>query len=144
MKRTSYIVENIETLLEVACQFLDDWGDERLFALEGQMGAGKTTFVKAICKALEVVDVVSSPTFSIVNEYTTSAGEMLYHFDFYRIDNEQEALDFGVEEYWDSGAMCFMEWSEKVSSLLPDTVLEVKIEEIIDGKRQITVSNYDN
>lgn len=128
----------------VAAQFVQDWGSCKLVALEGEMGAGKTTFVKAVCAVLGVQDLVSSPTFSIVNEYTTAAGKPFFHFDFYRIDSEEEALDFGVEEYWDSGAFCFMEWTQKVATLLPPNVLKVKIEEKANGKRQLSIQNCES
>lgn len=139
-----YTVASLGELPKIAAQFIHDWGEHRLVALVGEMGAGKTTFVKTICDYLGVEDAVSSPTFSIVNEYTTAQGDTLYHFDFYRINEEQEALDFGVEEYWESGAFCFMEWPQKVESILPDDVLEVKIEEKDKGIRIITVGNYYN
>lgn len=134
-----YEMASLAELPAVAAQFREDWQSCKLIALFGEIGAGKTTFVKALCEVLGVVDTVSSPTFSIINEYTTAQGEAVYHFDFYRIDDEQEALDFGIEEYWESGALCLMEWPEKISELLPDATLQVKIEEKEDGKRQLTV-----
>lgn len=136
-----YKITCLSELPKFAAQFIKDWESHNLIALVGEMGVGKTTFVKAICEVLGVEDVVSSPTFSIVNEYTTAIGDVLYHFDFYRIEEEQEALDFGVEEYWDSGALCLMEWTEKVESLLPEDILHVKIEELEEGVRKITVRN---
>ncbi len=134
-----YKVNSLADLPKVAEQFMADFSKQRLFALIGEMGAGKTTFVKAICDYLGVEDAVSSPTFSIVNEYTTAENDTLFHFDFYRLNDEQEALDFGVEEYFDSGEFCFMEWTEKIPSLLPEESVEVKIEEIEGGVRLITV-----
>ncbi|MBS9767406.1 MAG: tRNA (adenosine(37)-N6)-threonylcarbamoyltransferase complex ATPase subunit type 1 TsaE [Flavobacteriaceae bacterium] len=134
-----YKVNSLADLPKVAEQFMTDFSEHRLFALIGEMGAGKTTFVKAICDYLGVEDAVSSPTFSIVNEYTTAENDTLFHFDFYRLNDEQEALDFGVEEYFDSGEFCFMEWTEKIPSLLPEESVEVKIEEIDGGVRLITV-----
>ncbi len=134
-----YKVNSLEDLPKVAEQFMRDFSEHRLFALIGEMGAGKTTFVKAICDYLGVEDAVSSPTFSIVNEYTTAQNDTLFHFDFYRLNDEQEALDFGVEEYFDSREFCFMEWTEKIPSLLPKESVEVKIEEIDGGVRLITV-----
>ncbi|PID88500.1 MAG: tRNA (adenosine(37)-N6)-threonylcarbamoyltransferase complex ATPase subunit type 1 TsaE [Bacteroidia bacterium] len=134
-----YKVSSLADLPKVAGQFMTDFSEHRLFALIGEMGAGKTTLVKAICDYLGVEDAVSSPTFSIVNEYTTAQNDTLFHFDFYRLNDEQEALDFGVEEYFDSGEFCFMEWTEKIPSLLPEESVEVKIEEIDGGVRLITV-----
>ncbi len=139
MTMKQYKVNSLADLPKVAEQFMTDFSEHRLFALIGEMGAGKTTFVKAICDYLGVEDAVSSPTFSIVNEYTTAENDTLFHFDFYRLNDEQEALDFGVEEYFDSGKFCFMEWTEKIPSLLPEESVEVKIEEVEDGARLITV-----
>ncbi|PVX52242.1 tRNA threonylcarbamoyladenosine biosynthesis protein TsaE [Balneicella halophila] len=138
----TYRANSLEGLLEVADKFLQDWGEHKLVTLIGEMGAGKTTFVKAICDVLGVEDAVSSPTFSIINEYTTANGETLFHFDFYRINDEQEALDFGVEEYWESDAYCYMEWPEKVENILPEDILEVRIKEETDGTRLISVFKH--
>lgn len=140
-KSTVYKVVSLADLPKVAERFVEDWKANELVAFWGKMGVGKTTFIKAICKVLGVEDIVSSPTFSIVNEYTTAIGTPLYHFDFYRIDDEQEALDFGVEEYWYSGNLCLMEWPEKVDGLLPDGILEVKIDVLGGGVREITVTS---
>jgi tRNA threonylcarbamoyladenosine biosynthesis protein TsaE len=106
---------------------------------EGEMGAGKTTFIKAICKELGVTETVSSPTFSIVNEYETTSGKRLYHFDFYRIEQEQEALDIGTLEYFDSGNLCLIEWPTKIPNLLPEHYLLVTITATPNGKRTITL-----
>jgi len=108
---------------------------------EGEMGAGKTTFIKAICQELGVTDAVSSPTFSIVNEYETANGKRLYHFDFYRIEEEQEALDIGTLEYFDSGNLCLIEWPTKIPNLLPDHFLQVTISASPSGQRFITLKN---
>ncbi len=137
-----YKAHSLEELKVIAQKYIQDFSERKLVALIGEMGAGKTTFVKAIGEVLGVEDTVSSPTFSIVNEYTSAKGETLFHFDFYRIDDEEEALDFGVEEYFDSGAFCFMEWPEKIESLLPEVLLKVKIEEQVNGSRIITVAEY--
>lgn len=109
----------------------------KIVLLNGQMGAGKTTLVKAIAKALGVREVANSPTFSIVNEYPTSDGEILYHFDMYRLESEEEAYDFGVEEYLDSGNFCFIEWSERIPNLLPKEVHIIDIEIVNESIRQI-------
>lgn len=121
---------NIHSLADInasAAQFLDAIGDKKVIAFSGEMGAGKTTFIKAVCKTLGVLDVTSSPTFSLVNEYRSAVGERIYHFDFYRINKESEALDMGCEEYFYSGNYCFIEWPEKITSLLPDATLHVEI-----------------
>lgn len=105
-------------------------------AMEGEMGAGKTTLVRFICAALGVADEVSSPTFSLVNEYLTSAGETLYHFDLYRLDSPEEALDFGIEEYLESGHLCLIEWPENLGNYLPEGASKIKIEDK-EGVREI-------
>jgi tRNA threonylcarbamoyladenosine biosynthesis protein TsaE len=111
-------VNDESELFEVAKELLDFADSQKIFCLFGEMGAGKTTFVKALCKALGVLDLVSSPTFSIVNEYATEKGEAVFHFDFYRIRNLEEAYDIGYENYFFSGDYCFIEWPEKIESLL--------------------------
>jgi tRNA threonylcarbamoyladenosine biosynthesis protein TsaE len=111
-------VNDESELFEVAKELLDFADSQKIFCLFGEMGAGKTTFVKALCKALGVLDLVSSPTFSIVNEYATEKDEAVFHFDFYRIRNLEEAYDIGYENYFFSGDYCFIEWPEKIESLL--------------------------
>jgi tRNA threonylcarbamoyladenosine biosynthesis protein TsaE len=108
----------------------------------GQMGAGKTTLIKAVCESMEVLDEVNSPTFSIVNEYLTRAGETLYHFDFYRLENEEEAYQIGAEEYFYSGNICLIEWGERVEGLLPDTFLRIDISENTDQSRTIKLTTH--
>lgn len=114
-------------LKTVAEKLIREAGSSRVIVFNGEMGSGKTTLVKVIGHVLGVQEGMSSPTFSIVNEYETASGETLYHFDFYRLKNELEAYDIGVEEYFDSGNYCFIEWPDKVSSLLPATYTEVSI-----------------
>ena len=128
-------LDNIETAAE---SFLEKKGAGNIIALYGQMGAGKTTFTKAICAVLGVVDDVGSPTFTIINEYLTASGEPLYHFDFYRIKNVAEALDTGIEEYLDSGCICILEWPEKIEQILPDDIVKVQISVQDDDKRILT------
>jgi tRNA threonylcarbamoyladenosine biosynthesis protein TsaE len=106
------------------------------------MGAGKTTLVKAICKHIQVKEVVSSPTFSIINEYRTDKGQPVYHFDFYRLKKETEAYDLGVNEYFDSGDLCLVEWSEKIPSLIPDHYFNILIENIDSHIRSIHYARY--
>lgn len=106
-------------------------------AFYGKMGAGKTTLIKELCKQLGVKDIVNSPTFSLVNEYHTQAGETIYHFDFYRINKLEEVYDFGYEEYFYSGNLCFIEWPELIELLLPGDTLKLRIEENPDSSRTI-------
>lgn len=129
-------IRNLSDLDRAAGEFLQQLGQDRLVAFYAPMGAGKTTFITAVCKALGVQeDAVSSPTFAIVNEYRAASGEPLYHFDFYRIEHPQEALDIGLYEYLDSGALCLMEWPENIEPLLPEETLRVSISVQPDGSR---------
>lgn len=121
-----------------AREFLDAAAGRRHIAFIGPMGAGKTTFISALCRAAGVTDDVSSPTFSIINEYRDAAGGPVYHFDFYRIGTPEEALDLGLDEYFSSGALCLMEWPENVAAFLPDDTLAVRISPEADGARVIT------
>ena len=131
------IIKNIGQIGEAACQFVSQIGERRVFAFYGSMGAGKTTFIKAICEELGVSDVVTSPTFAIVNEYTTDSGQRIYHFDFYRIKKLEEVYDMGCEDYLYSDALCFIEWPELLEGLLPDDAVKVNIYENADGTRTI-------
>jgi tRNA threonylcarbamoyladenosine biosynthesis protein TsaE len=124
-------------LKEAAKMLIENFRDERVFAFYGNMGAGKTTFIKAICSELGSGDYVTSPTFALINEYTTSEGSIIYHFDFYRIKNITEAFDLGYEDYIYSGNYCFIEWPEKIESLLPAGVVEVRINEVEHNARCI-------
>lgn len=133
------IINSIEEIQEVAEKFIHEIGDKKIFAFNGKMGAGKTTFIKAICEVMGVQETINSPTFSIVNEYEAADGSIIYHFDCYRINKIQEALDLGAEEYLYSGNLCFVEWSENIAPLLPDSLVNVNIEEIENGKRQIII-----
>ena len=127
-----------EALPQAARTFVRAIDQATVFAFYGKMGAGKTTFIKAVCEALGVTDVVNSPTFSIVNEYRSdTTGELIYHFDFYRIQRLEEVYDMGYEDYFYSGALCFIEWPELVEELLPGDAVKVTIEEQPDGSRII-------
>ncbi|MES2829086.1 MAG: tRNA (adenosine(37)-N6)-threonylcarbamoyltransferase complex ATPase subunit type 1 TsaE [Bacteroidota bacterium] len=115
-------------------------GANRIFVFYGDMGAGKTTFIKSICSTLGIAETVSSPTFSIVNEYQGS-GQTIYHFDFYRIKSIQEAYDIGYEEYFYSGNICLVEWPEKIQELLPSPRVEIKITTVDENKRILELTN---
>ena len=143
----------METSVNISCRTLEelpetaavivDFARQReltIWLLEGEMGAGKTTLSKAICRQLGVEDVVQSPTFSIVNEYRTVADDPVYHFDFYRIRDVEEALQIGVEEYFYSGAICLVEWPSKIEAILPETFLRIQIEVDIDSARKIQLT----
>lgn len=121
-----YTVNGLEELNKVATEIADSI-EEKVILFYGEMGAGKTTTIKAICKALGVLEEVSSPTFSLVNEYMTSNGETVFHFDMYRINSEEEVYDMGYEEYFYSGNICLVEWPEKIPTLLPEKYGEIKI-----------------
>ncbi|MCH5311661.1 MAG: tRNA (adenosine(37)-N6)-threonylcarbamoyltransferase complex ATPase subunit type 1 TsaE [Prevotella sp.] len=131
-------IQNTDNLHEAARQFISAIGDRRIFAFYGKMGAGKTTFIKAICEELGVEDVITSPTFAIVNEYRSETTlQLIYHFDFYRIKKLEEVYDMGYEDYFYSGALCFMEWPELIEELLPEDVVKVTISEQEDGSRVV-------
>jgi len=131
-------IENLQKINETAKVFVRQAGNKKIFAFRGGMGAGKTTFIKAICGQLGVEDVVNSPTFAIINEYFSPAlGEPVYHFDFYRVDNPDDAVGIGVEDYFGSGFFCFIEWPEKIEDLLPEDIVFVDITEQSDGARII-------
>ena len=130
-------IDSLENLPAAAKEFLQNKGDGKVFAFYGKMGAGKTTFIKAVCEALGVEDVITSPTFAIVNEYTTCEGDPVYHFDFYRIKKIDEVYDMGYEDYFYSGHLCFLEWPELIEDLLPDDVTRVTIKTEEDGSRSI-------
>ena len=134
-------IKSIEEIAVAAKEFVAAMGDRKVFAFYGKMGAGKTTFIKAVCEELGVEDVINSPTFAIVNEYVDGQGEPVYHFDFYRIKNLQEVMDLGYEDYVYSGHVCFMEWPELIENLLPDDAVKVTIEEEIDGGRVLVVDS---
>ena len=135
---------SLEHIHEAAREFIAAMGDNTVFALYGKMGAGKTTFIKALCQELGVEDVVTSPTFAVINEYRSDiAGELIYHFDFYRIKKLEEVYDMGYEDYFYSGALCFIEWPELVEELLPGNTIKVTIEELEDGSRKLTMENLD-
>jgi len=127
LKNKEIQCDRLAELDKIAEEIVSHAGKKKVWLFEGEMGAGKTTLIKNICKYLKVEDVVNSPTFSIVNEYRNSKDEKFYHFDFYRLKDEQEALDIGIYEYFDSGAICFLEWPSKIENLLPEESFTIKI-----------------
>ena len=134
-------IKDIHSINEAAQQFIKQIGEHTVFAFNGTMGAGKTTFIKAVCEELGVLDVINSPTFAIVNEYRSDrTAELIYHFDFYRINSIQEAYNIGTEDYFESGALCFIEWPDKIEELLPNDTVFITIEEQEDGSRLLHCS----
>lgn len=128
-------INSLEEIKQAAQTFIDNMGSSKVFAFYGHMGAGKTTFIKAICEGLGVEDVITSPTFAIVNEYQDGDGQPIYHFDFYRIKKLEEVYDMGYEDYFYGGSLCFLEWPELIEDLLPTDATRVSIEETADGGR---------
>jgi len=118
----------MEELPLAAKKILDESNSEKIFVFKGEMGSGKTTLIKELCLQIGVISAMSSPTFSLINEYETNSGEVVYHFDFYRLEDEQEAFDYGYEDYFFSGNYCFIEWPEKIPNLIPDNYLLIEIE----------------
>ena len=137
-------ITSLDNIREAAKQFIAAMEDNTVFAFYGKMGAGKTTFIKAVCEELGVTDVINSPTFAIVNEYRSDeTGELIYHFDFYRIKTLDEVYDMGYEDYFYSGALCFIEWPELVEEVLPGDAVKVTIEEVEDGTRSVRLESID-
>ncbi len=131
-------INSLADINEAAKQFIENMGDGKVFAFYGKMGAGKTTFIKAICEELGVDDVITSPTFAIVNEYqSATTGDSIYHFDFYRIKKLEEVYDMGYEDYFYSGSLCFLEWPELIDDLLPEDATKVTIEATDNGGRVV-------
>lgn len=136
------IVDSEKDLNKVAKEIIKYSGDQNIWIFYGEMGSGKTTLIKAIAGRLGIEDNVHSPTFSIVNEYINLRDEIFYHFDFYRIKNEIEAMDIGIDEYFDSGNLCFIEWPQKIPSLLPEKYLKVDIKITSDIGREINIEHH--
>ena len=135
---------NLNQINEAAKQIINSSNHHKIWTFDGEMGAGKTTLIKAICKTMGVTDEVSSPTFSLVNEYKTKDGKTLYHFDFYRIKNIEEVYDIGYEDYFFSGHICLIEWPEKVEELIEgEEVFEIKIEKRDDDLREVRIKILD-
>ena len=137
----NWTLHSLADLPQVTGEFIQALGNRRVVAFQGKMGAGKTTFIKALCEQLGVCDMVNSPTFSIVNEYTDADGQTIaYHFDLYRLKSVAEALDMGAEDYFYSGHYCFIEWPDVADALLPDNCAEASIEEADNGARILTLN----
>ncbi|MBE6317564.1 MAG: tRNA (adenosine(37)-N6)-threonylcarbamoyltransferase complex ATPase subunit type 1 TsaE [Bacteroidales bacterium] len=134
-------ITSIDNINEAAKEFIALMGDETVYAFYGEMGAGKTTFINALCKALGVEDdTTNSPSFSIINEYRSdTTAELIYHFDLYRLESLEEAFDIGVEDYFDSGALCFLEWPERIEDILPNDTVKVSITLNDDDSRTINI-----
>ena len=130
-------IKSLDTIHEAAKVFIKGMGKGKVFAFYGKMGAGKTTFIKALCEVLGVEDVITSPTFSLINEYTDGQGNPIYHFDFYRIKKLEEVYDMGYEDYFYSGCLCLLEWPELIEEILPENAVKVTIEEQPDGTRRL-------
>ncbi len=138
-------INSLDSIHEVAREFIAEMGDYTVFAFYGEMGAGKTTFINALCEELGVEDITNSPSFSIINEYRSdSTAELIYHFDCYRLENVEEAYDIGAEDYFDSGAVCLIEWPERVEELLPLDTVKVELKEEEDGTRTMTLTFPEN
>ncbi len=140
---TTIHVDSINDLPAAAEKFVETMGDETVYAFYGDMGAGKTTFINALCRRLGVEDdVTNSPSFAIINEYRSdTTAELIYHFDLYRLEDIEEALEIGVEDYFDSGALCFLEWPERIADILPDDTVRVDIKVNDDGSRDIIIND---
>jgi tRNA threonylcarbamoyladenosine biosynthesis protein TsaE len=134
----SYELNSID---QAAQRIILEAGTEKIWVFKGQMGAGKTTLIKALSRAMGVLDNVSSPTFGIVNEYQTDLGELIFHFDFYRLDDPMEALEIGIEEYFYSGKICWVEWAERIAQFLPENFFLITIEPESDIRRKITLQH---
>ncbi len=140
---TTIHVNSLAELPEAAEKFVEQMGDETVYAFYGEMGAGKTTFINALCRRLGVEDdVANSPSFAIINEYRSDeTAELIYHFDLYRLENIDEALEIGVEDYFDSGALCLLEWPERIEDILPDDTVKVEIRVNDDHSRDIIIND---
>jgi tRNA threonylcarbamoyladenosine biosynthesis protein TsaE len=141
LQTITYTLDRID---EMAHLLIQEAGDQKVWIFRGEMGAGKTTLIKSLAKALQVADSVSSPTFGIVNEYQTQAKDLLYHFDFYRLDDPMEALDIGIEEYFYSGNYCWLEWAEKIAPFLPERFFHIELALASKTGRILTFHHHQN
>ena len=136
------ISHSVDDLGQIATDIIRIAAEEKIWLMIGEMGAGKTTTISAICKSLEVVDIVHRPTFSIVNEYLTKSGETIYHFDVYRIEDIEEVVNIGIEEYFDSGNLCLIEWPQNIEAILPNEFLRIDINENLDHSRNFKLTKH--
>ena len=141
MRTQKIVLKTLQDLPQAALKLLEFAKERKVIAFFGELGSGKTTFINSICKAMGINGSVSSPTFALVNEYITAEGNLIYHFDFYRIKNEKEAIDIGTEEYFYSGHYCLVEWSENILNLLPKEIIKVTIE--VDNEIRIITFRYE-
>ena len=141
MQTISYTLDHIDNIAHLLIQ---EAADQKVWIFKGEMGAGKTTLIKSLAKALEVADSVSSPTFGIVNEYQTKTKGLLYHFDFYRLDDPMEALDIGIEEYFYNGNYCWLEWAEKIAPYLPERFFHIELALASETGRILTFHHHQN
>jgi tRNA threonylcarbamoyladenosine biosynthesis protein TsaE len=141
LQTITYTLDRID---EIAQLLIQEAGDQKVWIFRGEMGAGKTTLIKSLAKALQVADSVSSPTFGIVNEYQTQGKVLLYHFDFYRLDDPMEALDIGIEEYFYSGNYCWLEWAEKITPFLPEQFFHIELALASETGRILTFHHHQN
>jgi tRNA threonylcarbamoyladenosine biosynthesis protein TsaE len=141
LQTISYTLDHIDA---IALLLIQESADQKVWIFKGEMGAGKTTLIKSLAKALEVADSVSSPTFGIVNEYQTKAKGLLYHFDFYRLDDPMEALDIGIEEYFYNGNYCWLEWAEKIAPYLPERFFHIELALASETGRILTFHHHQN
>lgn len=130
----------LDEIQDTAIRLLPALTGYRVFAFHGEMGAGKTTFIQALCKAMGVVDTISSPTFSIINQYKTSNGQTIYHMDLYRVKDETEAINAGVEDCLYSGDICFVEWPQKAAAIFPEKTLHITISSVEDNARKLKLN----
>lgn len=142
MANKELICKSLDDLPAVAKQIIDFGSNTPIWLFLGEMGAGKTTLIKQIGDIMHVVDQVSSPTFAIVNEYITRADQKIYHFDFYRLESVEEAIEIGAEEYFFSGNLCLIEWPQIIADLLPDHYMTIEVEELLSGQRKIILSHH--
>ena len=139
-----FTAKNLNQLRHLASKIIEAAGDRTIWLFDGEMGAGKTTLIQALCAEKGVTDDVTSPTYSIINEYVTSENQLVYHFDFFRLNDVAEALDIGCDEYFHSGDICFIEWPSRVSPILPNRSIIINIEVNQQGHRLITVKKNDS
>jgi tRNA threonylcarbamoyladenosine biosynthesis protein TsaE len=138
------VCNDLNDLSRVSREIIRFAAEKKIWLFEGEMGAGKTTLIKALCQELGVADHVSSPTYSLINEYLDESGKLIYHFDFYRIKDQSEAIDIGSEEYFYSGNICFIEWPSMIPDLLPEKYLKISIEVVSPTRRNIQLSSNEN